>query len=144
MDAFFNESIYDAEAASFSHKHLSDHMAYQEGMEVLDSTLLDEVIAARDGYDYSRYTAADVLRALAKEQRSPEDFAALLSPAALPLLEKIAQKAREERQRYFGNNVTFFTPLYIANYCENYCVYCGFNSHNHIHRARLNREQLIT
>ena len=34
--------------------------------------------------------------------------------------------------------------LYIANYCENYCVYCGFNSHNRIHRARLNMEQLIT
>ena len=86
-DAFFNESIFDAEAASFSHKHLTDHMAYQEGMEVLDSTLLDEVIAARDGYDYNRYTEADVRRALAHEQRTPADFAALLSPAALPLLE---------------------------------------------------------
>ena len=142
MDAFFNESIYDAEAASFSHKHLTDHMAYQEGMEVLDSTLLDEVIAARDSYDYSRYTAADVLRALAKEHRSPDDFAALLSPAALPLLEKIAQKAREERQRYFGNNVTFFTPLYIANYCENYCVYCGFNCYNNIKRKKLSFEEV--
>ena len=143
-DAFFNESIFDAEAASFSHKHLTDHMAYQEGMEVLDSTLLDEVIAARDGYDYNRYTEADVRRALAHEQRTVEDFAALLSPAALPLLEDIAHAAQRERQRYFGNNVTFFTPLYIANYCENYCIYCGFNSHNRIHRARLNREQLIT
>ena len=84
------------------------------------------------------------MRALAKEQRGVEDFAALLSPAALPLLEDIARKAQQERQRYFGNSVTFFTPLYIANYCENYCIYCGFNSHNRIHRARLNREQLIT
>ena len=60
------------------------------------------------------------------------------------MLEDIARKAQQERQRYFGNSVTFFTPLYIANYCENYCIYCGFNSHNRIHRARLNREQLIT
>ena len=33
-DAFFNESIYDAEAASFSKQQLTDHMAYQDGMEV--------------------------------------------------------------------------------------------------------------
>ena len=143
-DAFFNDSIYNAEAAAFSHQQLTDHMAYTEGMEVLDSTLLEQVSAARDGYNYNKYTAADVMRALAKEQRGVEDFAALLSPAALPLLEDIARKAQQERQRYFGNSVTFFTPLYIANYCENYCIYCGFNSHNRIHRARLNREQLIT
>ena len=143
-DAFFNDSIYNAEAATFSHQQLTDHMAYAEGMEVLDSTLLEQVSAARDGYNYNKYTAADVMRALAKEQRGVEDFAALLSPAALPLLEDIARKAQQERQRYFGNSVTFFTPLYIANYCENYCIYCGFNSHNRIHRARLNREQLIT
>ena len=143
-DAFFNDSIYNAEAAAFSHQQLTDHMAYAEGMEVLDSTLLEQVSAARDGYNYNKYTAADVMRALAKEQRGVEDFAALLSPAALPLLEDIARKAQQERQRYFGNSVTFFTPLYIANYCENYCIYCGFNSHNRIHRARLNREQLIT
>ena len=143
-DAFFNESIYNAEAASFSQQHLTDHMVYQEDMEVLDSTLLEQVVAARNAYDYASYTATDVKLALEHEQRTPEDFAALLSPAALPLLEDIARAAQEERQRYFGNNVTFFTPLYIANYCENYCIYCGFNSHNRIHRARLNREQLIT
>ena len=131
-DAFFNESIYSDEAASFSQQQLTDHMAYAEGMEVLDSTLLDEVTHARAAYDYSRYTEADVRRALEHEHRTVEDFAALLSPAALPLLEDIARAAQKERQRYFGNSVTFFTPLYIANYCENYCIYCGFNSHNHI------------
>ena len=142
-DAFFNDSIYNEEAAAFSHQQLTDHMAYAEGMEVLDSTLLEEVLEARNSYDYAAYSEADVRQALSHQQRSPRDFAALLSPAALPLLEDIARQAQQERQRYFGNSVTFFTPLYIANYCENYCIYCGFNSHNRIHRARLNREQLI-
>jgi len=58
------------------------------------------------------------------------------------LLEEIALAARKERQKYFGNNVLFFTPLYLANYCENYCVYCGFNCHNKIQRARLSVEQM--
>lgn len=142
-DACFNHSIYNEEAAAFSNQKLTDHMAYAEDMEVLDSTLLEEVLEARNSYDYASYSEADVRQALSHQQRSPKDFAALLSPAALPLLEDIARQAQQERQRYFGNSVTFFTPLYIANYCENYCIYCGFNSHNRIHRARLNREQLI-
>lgn len=142
-DAFFNDSIYNEEAAAFSNQQLTDHMAYADGMEVLDSTLLEEVLEARNSYDYAACSEADVRQALSHQQRSPKDFAALLSPAALPLLEDIARQAQQERQRYFGNSVTFFTPLYIANYCENYCIYCGFNSHNHIHRARLNRDQLI-
>ena len=71
-----------------------------------------------------------------------EDFKALLSPAAEPFLEQIAQKARLETGKHFGNTVYLFTPLYIANYCENYCVYCGFNCYNKINRMKLNYEQI--
>ena len=141
-DKFFNNSIYDEQAAAFSEKPLTDPMQYQEGMEIIDSDIFDKVQTARSAYDYNKYTEADVLAALAHSERTPEDFAALLSPAALPLLEEIAHAAQIERQRYFGNNVTFFTPLYIANYCENYCIYCGFNSHNKIQRACLSSEQI--
>ena len=35
-----------------------------------------------------------------------------------------------------------FTPIYIANYCENYCIYCGFNCHNKIKRAKLNYNEI--
>ena len=141
-DKFFNNSIYDEQAAAFSEKQLTDPMQYQEGMEIIDSDIFDKVQTARATYDYNQYTEADVLAALAHSERTPDDFAALLSPAALPLLEEIAHAAQIERQRYFGNNVTFFTPLYIANYCENYCIYCGFNSHNKIQRACLSSEQI--
>lgn len=82
-------------------------MQYQEGMEIIDSDIFDKVQTARAAYDYNKYTEADVRAALAHSERTPEDFAALLSPAALPLLEEIASAAQVERQRYFGNNVTF-------------------------------------
>ena len=141
-DKFFNDSIYSDATAQFSAHRLTDHMAYQEGMEILQSAMLEQVCRKRREYDYQKYTAADVQRALAHDRRTPEDFAALLSPAALPLLEAIAQKAQAERRRYFGNSVHFFTPLYLANYCENYCIYCGFNSHNAICRARLDERQM--
>ena len=88
-------------------------------------------------YDYNRYTAADVKRALESEYPSTEDFAALLSPAADAFLEHMAAKATVETRKHFGNSVCLFTPLYISNYCENHCIYCGFNCHNKIRRAKL-------
>ena len=117
-------------------------MEYLPGMERISSDLLEQVTSRMDAYDPARYTAGDVRRALAQENRTPEDFAALLSPAAAPFLEEMARKAKEETRKHFGNTVYLFTPLYIANYCENYCIYCGFNCHNKIRRARLNEEEI--
>jgi 2-iminoacetate synthase len=119
-----------------------NHMEYLPGMEIIESDVCSKVIEAMNSYDYTQYTKQDVLRALHHDTCSIEDFKALLSPAAEPYLEQMAQKARLEASKHFGNTVYLFTPLYIANYCENYCVYCGFNCYNHIHRMKLNREQI--
>ncbi|MED9881297.1 2-iminoacetate synthase ThiH [Blautia sp.] len=119
-----------------------NHMEYLPGMERISSDVCENVIKHMEEYDYTRYTAADVKAALEHETCSIEDFKALLSPAAEPFLEKMAQKASRETSRHFGNTVYFFTPLYIANYCENYCVYCGFNCYNHISRMKLSMEQI--
>ncbi len=90
----------------------------------------------------TKYTAADVRAALSHEYRTLEDFKALLSPAAQPFIEEIAQAAQLETRKHFGNSVCMFTPLYISNYCENYCIYCGFNCHNKINRAKLNASEI--
>ena len=110
--------------------------------ENTDHMIMDRVIAEMNSYDADIYTAEDVKEALAAETCSVDNFKALLSPAALPFLEEIAQKAQKETRKHFGNSVAIFTPLYIANYCENYCVYCGFNCHNKIKRAQLNYEEI--
>ena len=119
-----------------------DHMKYMSGMEVIESDILDEVISKMNFYNSNKYTANDVRASLQKETISVEDFGALLSPAALPLLEDIAKRAKLETRRHFGNSIQMFTPLYIANYCENYCIYCGFNCHNKINRAKLTSEEI--
>ena len=120
----------------------TDHMKYTDDMEAIDSDIMDRVIAEMNSYDADIYTAKDVKEALAAETCSVDNFKALLSPAALPFLEEIAQKAQKETRKHFGNSVAIFTPLYIANYCENYCVYCGFNCHNKIKREQLNAEEI--
>ncbi|MGN0390354.1 MAG: 2-iminoacetate synthase ThiH [Wujia sp.] len=123
----------------------TNHMEYMDGMEILDSDIKDRVREHMRDYNYNAYTDADVVSALAHARNGRvdiEDFKALLSPAALPHLEEMAELARKERRAHFGDCVNLFTPLYIANYCENYCVYCGFNCYNHIHRKKLTMEEI--
>lgn len=132
----------ETEIKELKKENRTSHMEYMEGMEVLDSDVQERVIVAMNAYDYDKYTAKDVKAALAHTECTVEDFAALLSPAALPFIEEIAVRAQEETRKHFGNSIYMFTPLYIANYCENYCIYCGFNCHNKIKRARLDEEQI--
>ena len=119
-----------------------NHMEYLPGMEQIESDICETVMSQMKSYDSSRYTAKDVQAALEHETCSVEDFKALLSPAAEPFLEQMAQRARLETSKHFGNTVYLFTPLYIANYCENYCVYCGFTCYNHINRMKLTLDQI--
>ena len=120
----------------------TDIMKYLPGMEVIQSDVRDSVLRQINDYDETKYTAVDVRAALSHDKCSIEDLKALLSPAAAPFLEEMAQKARHETGKHFGNTVYLFTPLYIANYCENYCIYCGFNTYNHIQRMKLSYEQI--
>ena len=93
---------------------------------------------------FQKATPADVLRSLQKEHKGPMDFLTLLSPAAQQpeLLEAMAQQAHRLTEQNFGKTITLFTPLYLANICENACVYCGFNRHNHIKRSKLTMEEV--
>ena len=120
----------------------TDPMRYMEGMERISSDIMEKVLGQMHSYDYEAYTDADVRRALMHETCTVEDFKALLSPAGLGHLEEMAAKAKYETSRHFGNTVYLFTPLYIANYCENYCVYCGFNCYNDISRKKLTMEEI--
>ena len=141
-DDHFNDSIVNEVILEDMKKNRIDHMKYLPDMEVLDSDIMDRVVAEMDAYDYGQYTAANVRAALSHEYRTLEDFKALLSPAAQPFIEEIAQAAQLETRKHFGNSVCMFTPLYISNYCENYCIYCGFNCHNKINRAKLNASEI--
>lgn len=137
-----NPTIVTEEAKKTLASSIKDPMTYEPGMDQLPSTMLEDVERLMKEFEEQTYSASDVKAALRKDVLSPHDFGALLSPAARPYLEAMAQKAKAVRDRYFGNDVALFTPLYLANYCENYCIYCGFNCHNKIHRARLDLAQM--
>ena len=145
---FVDSEFLSKEALEKKHRietnpsYRKNHMEYLPGMEIIESDVCKNVLEQMNSFDYSKYTAKDVKVALEHDKCTIEDFKALLSPAAKPFLEQMAERARLETSKHFGNTVYLFTPLYIANYCENYCVYCGFNCYNHIKRMKLSMEQI--
>ena len=91
---------------------------------------------------YSK-TVKDVEEALSKNYRDLEDFKALISPAALPLLESMAKLSNKYTQERFGKVISMYEPVYLSNYCNNSCVYCGFNHKNNIDRKILSDEEIL-
>lgn len=85
----------------------------------------------------------DVERALARLRPNGNDLLALLSPAAEPYLEEIAQRAHSLTQQRFGKVIQLFAPLYLSNLCTNRCAYCGFNAGNPVSRLSLAPEQAM-
>ena len=120
----------------------TDHMQLLPHMQDVGSDIMDEILKERANYKPEIYTEADVKAALNAKHCSLENLKALLSPAAAPFLEPIAKLAQAKTRANFGSNITLFTPLYIANYCDNLCVYCGFNANNKIKRAKLSDEEI--
>ena len=98
-----------------------NHMEYMPGMEIIKSDIRETVMAHVEEYDYDKYTARDVRAALDHETCSVEDFKALLSPAAAPFLEEMAQKARI-RQAFWQYRLSFHPPVYCQLLRELLCI----------------------
>ena len=92
---------------------------------------------ARNSEAIGRASGDDVRRVLRKPRLTEDDFAVLLSPAAAGELEALARRAEGETLRHFGRAKQLFAPLYLANYCTNKCVYCGFHAGQGIKRKAL-------
>lgn len=89
-------------------------------------------------------TSADVERAINKtDKRTIDDFKALISPAAAPYLEQMAQLSAALTKKRFGNTIQMYIPMYLSNECQNICTYCGFSFTNKIPRVTLTDEQIL-
>ena len=88
-------------------------------------------------------TVGDVEKALSKNKRDLEDFKALISPAAEPYIEKMAQTSHQLTQKRFGKTVQMYIPMYLSNECQNICTYCGFSFTNKIPRKTLTNEEIL-
>jgi len=105
-----------------------------------------EVYKSYEHFDFDRFfnrvTDNDVLRVLVKENLNDTDSLTLLSPQAARHLATTAATAQELTIRHFGKVIYLYAPLYLANFCINSCVYCGFNHANPITRKKLSFEEV--
>ncbi|MCK4957242.1 MAG: radical SAM protein, partial [Candidatus Cloacimonetes bacterium] len=103
-----------------------------------------DIIEKYKDFDFEAYfdnvTDEDIRRTLNKDKLSYLDFLNLLSERAQNHLEAMAQKARRLTIQYFGRTIGLYIPMYLANYCSNECIYCGFNKTNKILRRKLTPE----
>ncbi|UTW66203.1 2-iminoacetate synthase ThiH [bacterium SCSIO 12643] len=88
-------------------------------------------------------TTADVQHALYAPKRTLEDFKALISPAAKPFLEQMAQISMRQTKKRFGNTMQMYAPMYLSNECQNVCTYCGFSFTNKIPRRTLTDDEIL-
>jgi 2-iminoacetate synthase len=88
---------------------------------------------------------ADVQRALGRGRNSLslDDLAALLSSAAAPFLEEMAQASHQHTIERFGRTTQLYAPLYLSNVCGNICTYCGFSAQNRVERLILDDEAIL-
>lgn len=112
---------------------------YQSHMQDIESEILGKVLGCIDD---EKFDENDVKKALDKEKLDIKDLKALLSEAAEPFLPVLATKAQSLTRQYFGDNIALFTPLYLSNFCESKCVYCGFQKGNAIKRAKLSEKEI--
>lgn len=95
------------------------------------------------GREIESRSTADVKRALAARSPHLDDFMSLVSPAAEPYLEEMAQRSHLLTLQRFGRIISLFAPLYVSNVCTNRCVYCGFNAGNTVERLTLTVGQAV-
>ncbi|AJC85068.1 2-iminoacetate synthase ThiH [Campylobacter peloridis] len=117
-------------------------MQFYPHMQKIESEILTKVFDALKNFDESKIKPLDVKKALSKDYLNSEDLNILLSSTAQDFIEDLAQKANLITQRNFGNSRSIFTPLYLSNFCNSKCTYCGFQKGNKIKRAKLNEAEI--
>lgn len=123
-------------------------MAYQA-----DSLKAEEFIKHEEILDTLRYAEANknnralieqlIEKAALCKGLSHREAAVLLECEQPDLIERIFHLAKEIKQKFYGNRIVMFAPLYLSNYCVNGCVYCPYHAKNKtIARKKLTQEEI--
>lgn len=138
------------EFKSIDLKHLNLKTNNQDTISDTSKPITNSFRKIFDTYDWDQTlqsifdkTSLDVERALQNSKRDLEDFKALISPAAKPYLEQMAQASRLLTKKRFGNTIQMYAPMYLSNECQNICTYCGFSLTNKIPRRTLTDAEIL-
>lgn len=105
-----------------------------------------EIVEKYENFDFYSYldsiTYSDVEKSLSKTRKDEFDFLNLLSDKALPYIEDMAKESHRLTIQYFGKTIQLYIPIYVSDYCNNSCIYCGFSVLNKIPRRKLTLEEV--
>ncbi|MBQ9503170.1 MAG: [Lentisphaeria bacterium] len=112
--------------------------------EFISDTEIRATLAWADAHKNDRALLEEIL-AKAKKHKgvSHREALVLLDCTLGDVNEKIFSLAREIKQRFYGNRIVMFAPLYLSNYCVNGCTYCPYHMKNKtIPRRKLSQEEI--
>lgn len=105
--------------------------------------ILDTIQYAEKNKDNRELIESIILRARELKGLTHREALLLLECGQPDLTEQIFKLAKEIKQRFYGNRIVMFAPLYLSNYCINGCVYCPYHLKNkHISRKKLTQEEI--
>lgn len=105
--------------------------------------ILDTLKYAEENAGNRELISSIIEKARACKGISHREAALLLECNDQELLEKIFSLAKEIKQKFYGNRIVMFAPLYLSNYCVNSCVYCPYHIKNKtIARKKLSQEDI--
>lgn len=105
--------------------------------------ILDVLEYAQANRNNRRLIESLIEKAAACQGLSHREAAVLLECDQADLTERIFHLAKEIKQKFYGNRIVMFAPLYLSNYCVNGCVYCPYHAKNKtIVRKKLTQEEI--
>jgi 2-iminoacetate synthase len=90
------------------------------------------------------FTAVDVTAAMERPRKTAWDFLAMVSPAARPFIDQMAEKSYQLTRQRFGKTIQMYAPLYLSNECQNICTYCGYSFDHKLRRKTLTDAEILT
>ncbi len=105
--------------------------------------ILDTLKYAEENAGNRELISSIIEKARACKGISHREAALLLECNDPELLEEIFSLAKDIKQKFYGNRIVMFAPLYLSNYCVNSCVYCPYHIKNKtIARKKLSQEDI--
>ena len=108
-----------------------------------DQEILDTLAYAAENKDNKELVCSLIERARDCKGLTHREAALLLECEDKELIARMFSVAKEIKQKFYGNRIVMFAPLYLSNYCINGCVYCPYHAKNkHIRRKKLTQEEI--
>ncbi len=109
-----------------------------------DAEILDTLDYAKKNKENRALIESILERAKDCKGLSHKEAAVLLECEIPDLIDRMYSLAKEIKQRFYGNRIVMFAPLYLSNYCVNECRYCPYHHSNcHIARKQLTQEEIV-